>query len=193
MKARLSASAIFLLVAFGTALGADNPAKTAAFSGPNRLTYLDSTDPFYVGRGFAKLATPQWVGEPDVDAVVILSVDDMTETRKYETFLRPLLNRLKQIDGRAPVSIMTRSVPADDPQVQAWLKEGLSLEAHTLNHPCPLLANADIGPTRASLPVLPARGSASCRHGIGESLRCPELSSRQPNSKYIAILFAGYF
>jgi putative membrane-bound dehydrogenase-like protein len=152
MNARLLASAASLLIAFGTALGADNPAKTtSAFSGPNRLTCLDSTDPFYVGGGFPKLATPQWVGEPGVDAVVILSVDDMTETRKYETFLRPLLNRLKQIDGRAPVSIMTRSVPADDPQVQAWLKEGLSLEAHTLNHPCPLLANADFNAAQTNV------------------------------------------
>jgi len=151
MKARLLASATFLLVAFGTAFGADNPAKDAAFSGPNRLTYLDGTDPFSVGAGFPKLATPQWIGEPGVDAVIILSIDDMTETRKYETFLRPLLERLKQIDGRAPVSIMTRSAPMEDSQVQAWLKEGLSLEVHTLNHPCPLLANGDFNAAQTNV------------------------------------------
>lgn len=116
----------------------------ATAAGPaNSLTYLDETDPFYVGTRFPKLITPQWVGQPGVDAVVILAVDDMTDSAKYETFLRPILNRLKQIGGRAPVSIMTRSVPVDDPQVQQWLKEGLTLEVHTLEHPCPLLAKGD--------------------------------------------------
>jgi putative membrane-bound dehydrogenase-like protein len=122
-------------------------AETAAARsspGPgNCLTYLDGADPFYVGTQFPKLTTPQWVGERGVDAVVILAVDDMTDSGKYETFLRPILDRLKQIDGRAPVSIMTRFVAGEDPQVQRWLKEGLSLEVHTLQHPCPLLARGD--------------------------------------------------
>ncbi|HZR21230.1 MAG TPA: PVC-type heme-binding CxxCH protein [Verrucomicrobiae bacterium] len=109
----------------------------------NDLTYLDSSDPFYVNLRFPKLTTPQWVDEPGVEAVIILAIDDMTESARYETFLRPVLARLKQIDGRAPVSIMTRSIPAEDLQVQSWLKEGLSIEAHTLMHPCPLLANGD--------------------------------------------------
>jgi len=115
-------------------------------SGPeivNRLTYLDTAEPFYVGRDFPKLTTPQWVGEPGVDTAIILAVDDMTEPPRYEAFLRPLLERLKQIDGRAPVSIMTRSVSVNDPQVQRWIQEGVSIEVHTLNHPCPLLANGD--------------------------------------------------
>src|SRR5260221_2001849 len=116
--------------------------NTNAASG-NVYTHLDSSDPFYVNQAFPKLTTPQWVGEPGVDAVVILAIDDMTDSAKYETFLRPVLNRLKQIDGRAPVSIMTRSVTNGDPLVQTWLKEGLSLEVHTLMHPCPLLANGD--------------------------------------------------
>src|SRR6185503_6949454 len=76
----------------------------------NRLAYLDSDDPFYVGRDFPKLTTPQWVGEDDVEAVVILSIDDMRETPKYETVLRPILERLKKIDGRAPVSIMVNTI-----------------------------------------------------------------------------------
>src|SRR3954470_10243957 len=76
----------------------------------NRLTYLDSTDPFYPNRDFAKLTTPQWVGESNVEAVVVLAIDDMKDTKAYERFLRPILNRLKQIDGRAPVSIMTCTV-----------------------------------------------------------------------------------
>jgi hypothetical protein len=109
----------------------------------NRLTYLDESDPFYVGLSFPKLTTPQWVGEPGVDAVIILAVDDMKDTPKYETFLRPILDRLKQIDGRAPVSIMCNALETGNDKLQAWLKEGLSLEVHTLTHPCPLLARSN--------------------------------------------------
>ena len=29
----------------------------------NRLSHLDSDDPFYPGRDFPKLITPQWIGE----------------------------------------------------------------------------------------------------------------------------------
>ncbi len=108
----------------------------------NRLTYLDDTSPFWPSARSAKFVTPQWVGEPGVDAVIVLAIDDMRDTAKYETFLRPILERLKRIDGRAPVSIMTNRVPADDPRLQAWLKEGLSLEVHTLTHPCPCLGKA---------------------------------------------------
>ena len=46
--------------------------------------------PYNVGRHWPKLTTPQWVGEAGVDAVVILSIDDMREVAKYEDFLRPL-------------------------------------------------------------------------------------------------------
>ncbi|MEN9573403.1 MAG: hypothetical protein RL514_1258 [Verrucomicrobiota bacterium] len=105
----------------------------------NRLAYLDEDNPFYPHRDFPKLTTPQWVGEPGVEAVVILAIDDMRESKKYETFLRPILDRLKQMDGRAPVSIFANIVEPTDPQLQTWLKEGLSLEVHTLAHPCPLL------------------------------------------------------
>src|SRR5947199_4848238 len=82
----------------------------------NRLTYLDENDPYYVSRTFPKLTTPQWVGEDGVEAVVILAIDDMRDPLKYETFLRPILRRLQQIDGRAPVSIMTCSIKPEDPQ-----------------------------------------------------------------------------
>ncbi len=106
----------------------------------NRLAYLDEDDPFYPHRDFPKLTTPQWVGEPGVEAVVILAIDDMRESKKYETFLRPVLDRLKRMDGRAPVSIFANIVTTNDtPQLQSWLAEGLSLEVHTLTHPCPLL------------------------------------------------------
>src|SRR5262245_15383704 len=109
----------------------------------NRRTYLDEDNPFYPGLNFPKLTTPQWVGEPGVEAVVILSIDDMRETERYEKFLRPILERLKQIDGRAPVSIMVNAISPTNAQLQAWLKEGLSLEIHTLAHPCPCLQKGD--------------------------------------------------
>src|SRR5215475_3598423 len=96
----------------------------------NRLMYLDECDPYNPHRTFPKLTTPQWVGEPGVEAVVILAIDDMREPQKYETFLRPLLDRLKQIDGRAPVSIFCNQLDPQNPQLGTWLKEGLSLEVH---------------------------------------------------------------
>ena len=105
----------------------------------NRLSYLDSNEVWYPHKDFPKLITPQWVGEEGVECVVTLAIDDMRDTAKYEAYLRPILQRLKQIDGRAPVSIMTNSVKPDDPQLQTWLQEGLSLECHTTDHPCPLL------------------------------------------------------
>ncbi len=103
----------------------------------NRLTYLDSADPYYVHTKFPKLITPQWVGEKGVEAVVILAIDDMRDTKRYETFLRPILQRLRKIDGRAPVSIMTNRIDPKDKHLQKWLKEGVSLETHTYAHPCP--------------------------------------------------------
>ena len=97
-----------------------------------------------------KLTTPRWVGDEGVECVVVLAIDDMREPAKYETFLRPILQRLKAIDGRAAVSIMTCSVKPDDPQLQSWLQEGLSLECHTFDHPCPLLAGSDIAKSRST-------------------------------------------
>src|SRR6516225_1106781 len=83
------------------------PSLLAAPPDGNRLTYLDGSDPYYVGRDFPRLVTPQWVGEEGVEAVVVLAIDDMRGHEKWEAFLRPILQRLKRIDGRAPVSIMT--------------------------------------------------------------------------------------
>jgi putative membrane-bound dehydrogenase-like protein len=121
-------------------------AGTPAIAAPpdgNRLAYLDEVNPYYPHRDFPKLITPQWVGEQGVEAVVVLAIDDMREPARHETYLRPILNRLKRIDGRAPVSIMTNQVKPNDEQIQTWLKEGLSIECHTLTHPCPLLAKGD--------------------------------------------------
>lgn len=109
----------------------------------NRLAYLDGNDPYYPSRTFPKLTTPMWVGEEGVQVVVILSIDDMRGHEKWETFLRPIIARLKQIDGRAPISIMTNRIDPDEPHLKEWLKEGLSLETHTYDHPCPLLQGGD--------------------------------------------------
>ena len=117
----------------------------------NRLAYLDDfCNPYHVGLGTARLVTPQWIGEPGVEAVIVLSIDDMNDPGRYESFLRPILNRLKQIDGRAAVSIMTTRVDPGNPQLQAWLTEGLSIEAHTYDHPCPCLHGNDFAKAKAT-------------------------------------------
>jgi putative membrane-bound dehydrogenase-like protein len=116
----------------------------------NRFCYLDGTDPYYVSRTFARLTTPQWVGEEGVEAVVVLAIDDMRGTQPWESFLRPVLQRLKKIDGRSPVSIMTCRIDPREPHLQRWLKEGLSLETHTIDHPCPLLQGGNFDRARST-------------------------------------------
>jgi len=119
-------------------------APCAARADGNRLAYLDAfCDPYYVGRDFPKLTTPQWIGEDGVEAVIVLSIDDMRGYQKWERYLRSIVDRLKKIDGRAPVSIMTCRIDPQEPHLQAWLKEGLSLEVHTIDHPCPCLQGGD--------------------------------------------------
>src|SRR5438093_9811033 len=158
---------VFILALLGFALLPVSEVFAASVDA-NRLTYLDGDDPFYPHVRFPKLTTPQWIGEPGVEAVVILSIDDMRETGRYETFLRPILERLKQIDGRAPVSIMVNAVTPTNAQLQAWLKEGLSLEVHTLAHPCPCLAKGDF------------TAAANTYHG------CVELMNQIPGNKPVA-------
>ncbi|MBL8819239.1 MAG: neutral/alkaline non-lysosomal ceramidase N-terminal domain-containing protein [Planctomyces sp.] len=104
---------------------------------------IDDPNPWYPDHQTAALTTPQWIGEPGVEAVVVFAIDDMRDPAKYEQYLRPILNRLKQIDGRAPVSIMTNQINPEDAQLQSWLAEGLSIECHTADHPCPLLQGGD--------------------------------------------------
>lgn len=115
----------------------------------NRLSYLDNLDPYHVSRDFPKLITPQWVSD-GVDAVVIYAIDDMQKPQQYEKFLRPILNRLERIDGKAHLSIMTRSLDPKDPLLQQWLKEGVSLETHTVDHPCPLLQGGDFAKAKST-------------------------------------------
>ena len=115
------------------------------------LTAIDTHDPWAPHTNFPKLTTPQWVGEPGVEAVVVLAIDDMRDPAVYETYLRPILERLKQIDGRASASIMTCRVTPDQPQLQAWLKEGLSLEVHTFDHPCPCLQQGQLAKAKETV------------------------------------------
>src|SRR3954469_10701754 len=145
---RLAVAAIALV-----ALSLFSPPSPGAEPKPdaNRLAYLDDVaNPYYVGRDFPKLTTPQWVGEEGVKAVVVLAIDDMRDPQKYETFCRPILDRLKQIDGRAHFSIMTCDIDPKHPLLQQWLKEGMSLEVHTIDHPCPLLAKGDFAKAKST-------------------------------------------
>ena len=146
------------------AAAADKP--NMAKSNGNRLTYLDEPcNPWYPHRDFPKLTTPMWVGEEGVEAVVILGIDDMRGHEKWEAYLRPILNRLKQIDGRAPVSIFTCSIDPRHPHLQQWLEEGLSLEIHTIDHPCPLLKDGDLAKAKSTVD------------------RCIDLLNEVPNNK----------
>src|SRR5262245_43017328 len=66
------------------------------------IASVDPVNPYYPHRDFPRLITPLWAGEPGVEAVVVLAIDDMRDPARYEAYLRPILNRLKAIDGRAP-------------------------------------------------------------------------------------------
>src|SRR5438445_3601332 len=88
-----------------------------AASSPNRFTVLDEfCDIYYPNASYPKLTTPQWIGEEGVDAALVLAIDDMRDPKRYEAYLRPILDRLKQIEGRAALSIMTCKVEANDAQ-----------------------------------------------------------------------------
>ena len=92
--------------------------------------------------------TPQWVGDNGVQAVVTLGIDDMRGHGRYESFCRPILERLKKIDGRAPISIFCNSITPTEPHLQQWLKEGVTIEVHTLSHPCPILGGRNFVPAK---------------------------------------------
>lgn len=125
------------------------PAQLSAQDNP--FAYLDAySDSYYPNTDFPKLTTPQWVGEPGVEAVVTLGIDDMRDTAQYEAYLRPILDRLKKIDGRSPVSIMSCKIDPQDPQLQKWLKEGLSIETHTVDHPCPCLQSGNFDQAKST-------------------------------------------
>ena len=107
-------------------------------------------DPYAPGADAPRLLTPQWVGEAGVDAVIVLSIDDLRAPEPYQRFLHTILERLARIDGRAPVSVMINSVEPEHAQLQTWLERGLSLDVHTLDHPCPLLQGGDLERARST-------------------------------------------
>jgi putative membrane-bound dehydrogenase-like protein len=132
------------LLGLSAALASSGGAAQAAVSPANRLVYLDEfSSPFHPSANFPRLLTPQWVGEPGVEVVVTYGIDDMRNSAPYEQFLRPILERLKRVDGRAPVSIFCNALDVTEPRLQSWLTEGLSFEVHTLSHPCPILAQGN--------------------------------------------------
>ncbi len=167
----------------------------------NRLAYLDGNDPYYVHRGFPKLVTPQWVGEEGVEAVVVLAIDDMRGHEKWEAYLRPILERLKRIDGRAPVSIMTCSIDPNHAHLKKWLQEGLSLEIHTVDHPCPILKDGDLAKAKSTydrcvdlLRLVPGNRPVAFRVPCCDSLNTPtprfyaEIFNRTtPNGGFLTI------
>jgi hypothetical protein len=167
----------------------------------NRLTYLDESDPYYVHRKFPKLITPQWIGEEGVEAAIILAIDDMRGHEKWETYLRPILERLKKIDGRAPVSIMTCTIDPNHPHLQKWLKEGLSIEVHTVDHPCPLLKDGSLPKAKSTydrcvdlMNLVPNNKPVAFRMPCCDSLNTPsprffaEIFNRTtPNGKFLTI------
>ncbi len=116
----------------------------------NRLAYLERTDPYYPDESFPRLITPQWIGEEGVEAVFVLAADDllMNNAPSFEALLRPVIERLQQLQGRSAVSIMANRVASDDPLVARWLPEGLNLDTHTLTHPCPLFHGGDLDAAR---------------------------------------------
>jgi len=120
---------------------------------PDDLRRFDEApNPYWPGPDAARLATVQWIGEKDVTAAAVLSIDDLgNNVDRYEAFLRPILDRLKKIDGRAPLSIFTTRVDPNHPHLQTWLREGVSIETHTVSHPCPLLQGRDIEAAKANV------------------------------------------
>jgi hypothetical protein len=134
----------------------------------NRFTYLDESNPYYPHGKFPKLTTPQWIGEEGVEAAVILAIDDMRGHEKWETYLRPILDRLRKIDGRAPVSIMTCTIDPYHPHLQKWIREGVQIDIHTVDHPCPLLQGGDFAKAKSTVD------------------RCIELVSMIPNHRPVA-------
>ncbi len=124
-------------------LGLLSLALVSACFAADSLAVLDENDPFYVDHTFPKLTTPQWIGDPATDAVIVLAIDDMREPEKYEAFLRPIIERLNAIDSKSHVSIMSNAIDPSLDHYQDWIHEGISLEVHTLTHPCPLLSRND--------------------------------------------------
>lgn len=150
MRLRSMPLTTWLLIAAACSGTAGVSAEPSDSASGNRLVDPNGVNPYCVGRDAPRLTTPQWFGEPGVEAVVILAIDDMRGHEKWEAFLRPILERLKAIDGRGAVSIMTNQIDPAQPHLQTWLREGVSLECHTFDHPCPLLREGDFAKAKGT-------------------------------------------
>lgn len=137
----------------------------------NRLAYLDGHDPFYPRSGTARLVTPQWIGEPGVDAAVVLTVDGLDDVtiEQAEAYLTPVLERLRKIDGRSHLSVMVGALGPDDRRLRAWVDAGLGLESH---------------PVRRTRPLLGRDGFAAAREAVHGGL---DRLARVPGNRPVAI------
>ena len=92
----------------------------------NRLAHLDEpNNPWQVNIKSAKLITPQWIGEEGVQGVAVLAIDDMSgDGQNFRDYLTPIIERLKLIDGRGPVSITCNRPEPDHANMQWFFKQG---------------------------------------------------------------------
>ncbi|MGA0039737.1 MAG: neutral/alkaline non-lysosomal ceramidase N-terminal domain-containing protein, partial [Pirellulales bacterium] len=168
-----------------------NQALVGSGDGCGLLSGHDPADPWYPHPDFPCLKTPDWVGDEGVEAVIVLAIDDMRDPAKYEAALRPVIDRLKQVDGRAGVSIMTNGVPAGDPLLARWLAEGVSLECHTTSHPCPLLKDGDLEAARATYEsCVDAMGTIPGNTPVAFRMPCCD-SLNTVSPRFFAEIFSG--
>ncbi len=145
----LSLIATVALVALFLRLGFESEPFVSV---PEPVAYRDHfTNPYWPSITSPKLTTPQWIGENGVEAAAVLSIDDMRGIEPYQSFVEPILQRLEAIDGRAPLSIFTNQIDPNEPQIQRWLNRGVSIEVHTIDHPCPLLHDGDFANARGTV------------------------------------------
>jgi putative membrane-bound dehydrogenase-like protein len=155
------------------------------------LESLAQSQPYAPDHTWPALTAAQWTGDPTIDAVVILSIDDMREPAKYEAFLRPILDRLAAAGAPGALSIFTNTVDPADPQLQAWITEGLSIEAHTIKHPCPQLCQGNLAEAKKTyddcvdlLAAIPNMRPVAARVPC-----CDSMNSASP--RYFSEIFAG--
>ncbi len=186
------------ILASGSGLAAGEQGRRVG----SRFVYLDEQNPYYPNYAFPKLTTPMWVGEQGVDAVVLLTIDDMGRATPvgsvpgyvkppdvYQQFLLPLVNRLKKYQGRAPISIFTCQADPADGMLRAFLHEGVSLEVHTTTHPVPLLRTPPGTPAGEQSLELAVRDVFTCLASLNEvpeahpvCLRVPGCDARNTSS-----------
>ena len=151
----------------------------------SRFAYLTEDDPYYPNGDFPKFTTPSWIGEPEVEAVIVLSIDDMCrpfpksrpkglptyarQPKVYFDFLKPVADRLIQIDGRAPISVFALQLDPDDAIVQQMLAMGMSMECHTFTHPVPLMRTGEDSKDSLALVKADYLNSVASLHGVRES------------------------